>query len=99
MIDLASGVPVMSSGVPFPFPSSCAYLMNFTLRLGICRLSLVRFATRRVYTRIELAYLHVYEVIFGSALVFFDDFMEVQGPLCEPQEQALRVPLAIEEHI
>ena len=27
---MASGVPVMSSGVPFPFPSSCAYLMNFT---------------------------------------------------------------------
>ena len=49
-----------------------------------------------MYTRIERAYLHVYEVIFGSALVSFDDVMEMQGPVCEPQKQALRVTLAIE---
>jgi hypothetical protein len=52
-----------------------------------------------VYTRIQRAYLQVLEVILGFALVLLDDVMEVQGPLCELQEKALRVPLAIEEYI
>ena len=49
-----------------------------------------------MYTRIQRGYLHVLEVLLGFALVFPDNIMEVEGPLCEPQEQALRVPLATE---
>ena len=48
-----------------------------------------------MYTRTHRAYLHVYKVILGFALVSLDDVMEVQGPMCEPQKQALCVPLTI----
>ena len=48
-----------------------------------------------MYTRTHRAYLHVYKVILGFALVSLDHVMEVQSPICEPQKQALCIPLTI----